>query len=106
MPFQYPLKYNSCISVFLFSICWQMKSMKIISHCKSCELFMGIIQNKQLRLHGWDYRSSGVYYVTVCTYKRVKYFGEVVDGKMVLSHVGVIADILWSQIPYHLNAEL
>lgn len=67
---------------------------------------MGIIQNKQLRLHGWDYRSSGTYFVTICTYKRVRYFGEVVDGKMNLSPVGIIADILWHQIPFHANMEI
>lgn len=29
------------------------------------------------------------------------FFGEIYDGKMALSHIGVIADLLWHEIPNH-----
>ena len=59
------------------------------------------------RLQHWDYRWAGAYFITICTQNREHYFGEIINGKMQLSQVGVIADILWHQIPYHAkNIEL
>ena len=55
------------------------------------------------RLQHWDYRWSGVYFITICTQNREHFFGEIVDGKMQWSHVGIIADVLWHQIPHHAN---
>jgi len=55
----------------------------------------------------WDYRWPGAYFITICTQNRVHYFGKINNGKMVLSNVGVIADILWHEIPHHApNVEL
>lgn len=53
------------------------------------------------RLQNWDYRWTGAYFITICTQNREHYFGHIVDRKMQLSHVGIIADILWHQIPRH-----
>ncbi len=53
---------------------------------------------KIIRLQTWDYRWAGAYFITICTHKREHYFGEVMGGKMQLSQVGVIADILWYEI--------
>ena len=59
------------------------------------------------RLQNWDYRWTGAYFITICNQNREHYFGEITDGKMQLSNVGVIADILWHQIPHHhRNVEL
>ena len=55
------------------------------------------------RLQHWDYRWSGAYFITICTQNREHFFGEIVDGKMQWSHVGIIANILWYQIPHHAN---
>ena len=49
----------------------------------------------------WDYGWNGAYFVTICTQDRRHYFGEVVDGNMVLSPLGAIADVLWHEIPHH-----
>ncbi|MBX2927834.1 MAG: hypothetical protein KF852_08375 [Saprospiraceae bacterium] len=55
----------------------------------------------------WDYGSPGAYFITICTAERKHYFGEIRNGVMHLSHVGVIADILWYEIPSHAkNVEL
>ena len=55
----------------------------------------------------WDYRWAGAYFITICTQIRIHYFGEIQNGVMNLSNVGVIADILWHEIPHHAkNVEL
>lgn len=55
----------------------------------------------------WDYRWAGAYFITICTQNREHYFGEMANGKMQLSNIGVIADVLWHQIPqHHQNVEL
>ncbi len=44
------------------------------------------------RLRGWDYASSGHYYITIVTAERKRLFGEIVNGEMVLND--------WGQIVY------
>ena len=72
---------------------------------------MDKFQNKyripSARLQHWDYRWAGAYFITICTQNREHYFGEIINGEMQLSNTGVIADILWHQIPHHTqNVEL
>jgi len=54
------------------------------------------------RAQWWDYGWNGAYFITICTAERKHFFGEVINGKMMLSHVGVIVDILWHEIPHRL----
>jgi len=59
------------------------------------------------RLQNWDYRWAGAYFITICTQNREYYFGDIINGKMQLSNIGVIADILWHEIKNHAqNVEL
>ena len=44
---------------------------------------------------------EGFYFVTICTKNREIFFGDVVDSKMVLSKIGLIADKYWREIPNH-----
>lgn len=53
------------------------------------------------RAQWWDYGWNGAYFITICTQNRERFFGEIRDGKMLLSHLGVIADVLWHEIPNH-----
>lgn len=53
------------------------------------------------RAQWWDYGWNGAYFITICTQNREHFFGEIVNGEMKLSHLGVIADILWHEIPNH-----
>jgi REP element-mobilizing transposase RayT len=53
------------------------------------------------RASWWDYRRAGAYFITICTQNRVHYFGEIENGRMRLSGIGVIADVLWHEIPHH-----
>jgi len=62
-------------------------------------------QNKyripSIRVQKWNYAWNGAYFVTICTDNQKHYFGEIKNGKMELSPIGVIADILWHEIPHH-----
>lgn len=57
---------------------------------------MSLYQNKyrieSTRLKNWDYSANGYYFVTICTDNMQRIFGKVIDGKMVLSDVGKIAE--------------
>jgi putative transposase len=44
------------------------------------------------RLKDWDYRSSGSYFVTICTKNMLSCFGDIVSGKMELNELGSFAD--------------
>ncbi len=62
---------------------------------------------KPARLPNWDYRWNGAYFITICTHNCEYLFGEIVDKNMVLSNVGVVADIFWHEITHHTeNVEL
>jgi len=72
---------------------------------------MDKFQNKyripSARLQQWDYRWAGSYFITICTQDRIHYFGTIENQQVQLSHVGIIADLLWHQIPHHAqNIEL
>ncbi len=49
----------------------------------------------------WDYGWNGAYFITICTAHREHFFGEIVNGTMNLSPVGLIADIFWHEIRSH-----
>jgi len=53
------------------------------------------------RLQNWDYCWVGAYFITICTKNREHYFGEIENGKMQLSSVGVIANVMWHEIKNH-----
>jgi putative transposase len=65
------------------------------------EKFMGKYRSESARLQSWNYAWDGAYFITICTKGRESYFGEIVNEKMQLSPVGVIADILWYEIKNH-----
>ncbi len=53
------------------------------------------------RAQWWDYGNDGAYFITICTKDRECCFGDVVDGKMQLSHLGLLADVFWYEIKNH-----
>ena len=69
----------------------------------SQELFKDKYRVKSIRLKDFNYASNGAYYVTICTKDRKHYFGEIVNGEMKLSGIGVITKQCWSEIPQHFN---
>ena len=46
---------------------------------------------------GWDYTWEGFYFVTICTKDKEHYFGEINNGRMVLSAMGQIVRQEWRQ---------
>lgn len=51
-----------------------------------------------VRLQGYDYRQSGAYFVTICTYQQACLFGSIRGGKMAANELGLIATECWLQI--------
>lgn len=59
------------------------------------------------RAQWWDYGWNAAYYVTICTKDREHLFGEINNKKMIVNRLGVIAYIIWHEIPFHSkNVEL
>ncbi len=58
---------------------------------------------RSTRLRGWDYSRAGVYFVTICTYQRECWLGEIVDGQMRLSAAGHLVEEQWYAIPNHFD---
>lgn len=58
-------------------------------------------QRKSPRLRRYDYAQEGTYFVTICTYQRACWFGNIVDGEMQRSSMGHIAAACWETIPDH-----
>ena len=66
---------------------------------------MSLYQNKyrveSARLHGWDYRSPGWYFVAICTQHHICILGNIVHGQVQLSRSGKIADSELYNLPCH-----
>jgi len=45
-------------------------------------------QRRSIRLPGYDYRTPGAYFITICSWQRECLFGEVIDDTMQLSPYG------------------
>ena len=73
------------------------------------EKFKGKYRIPSARLQSWDYGSPGIYFITICTKNRKPYFGEIVNGAMVLNEMGKIAFDEWTKtesIRTDMNLEL
>ncbi|KAF2336460.1 transposase [Flavobacterium daemonense] len=71
------------------------------------EKFQNKYRISSIRAQWWDYGWNGAYFITICTQDRKHHFGEIQNNKMILSATGIIADLLWHQIPtHHKNVEL
>ncbi|MGR3218205.1 MAG: transposase [Candidatus Anammoxibacter sp.] len=49
------------------------------------------------RMPGWDYSSSGAYFITICVQNRVHLFGEIGNAKIILNEFGEIAFNEWEK---------
>lgn len=63
------------------------------------------------RMPGWDYGSSGLYFITICVKDRVRYFGDMDETQGIssiqISEMGSVAHDNWLQIPqFHPYVEL
>jgi putative transposase len=64
--------------------------------------YMGF-QRHTIRLPGFDYTTSGAYFVTICTYRKEPIFGEIINGEIQLNNIGRIVEYWWNDIPKHFN---
>jgi REP element-mobilizing transposase RayT len=53
------------------------------------------------RLRGYDYGSTGYYFITICTSERLPRFGSIEKGLMVLNKSGEIVQSAWLELPDH-----
>ncbi len=63
--------------------------------------FQNKYRNESARAQWWNYGNEGAYFITICTKNRERFFGEIINGIMHLSHLGVLADVFWHEIPHH-----
>lgn len=48
-----------------------------------------------------DYSWNGAYFITICTHCKNHYFGNVIQGEMHLSEIGLVAKTCWEGIREH-----
>lgn len=51
----------------------------------------------------WNYGSNGIYFITICTKGKKYYFGNILNGVMNLSAIGIMAKKYWFEIPQHFS---
>jgi len=54
-----------------------------------------IHHRRSIRLKGYDYSSTGAYFVTICVHQRECLFGEVCDGGMLVNPCGSVVESIW-----------
>ena len=58
---------------------------------------------KSSRLKNFDYSSSGIYFITICTYRHNNFFGKIINQQMELSKIGLIVNQCLIDIPKHFS---
>jgi REP element-mobilizing transposase RayT len=57
-----------------------------------------IHHRRSIRLKGYDYSQTGMYFVTICAQKHQCLFGKITDGEMVLNECGKIVNDEWQYL--------
>ena len=60
-----------------------------------------IHHRRTTRLQGFDYSNANCYFLTLNTYKKQPFFGEVIDGVMNYNIQGLYVKECWESIPQH-----
>ncbi|MDO8497510.1 MAG: transposase [bacterium] len=58
-------------------------------------------ERKINRMKGFDYKTPGYYYITICTKDRKEWFGKMDGRKVVLNSFGTIVEKHWVDLPHH-----
>src|SRR5687768_9108311 len=58
-----------------------------------------IHHRRSIRLKEYDYAQAGGYYITIVAWHRECLFGEIVNGEMILSSFGMVANQQWEKLP-------
>jgi len=60
-------------------------------------------RRRSVRLRGFDYASRGFFFVTICTHKKQRTLGKIINYESQLSTVGNIVQECWQAIPEHFS---
>ncbi len=58
-----------------------------------------IHHRRSIRLKGYDYSGTGLYFITACVQHRACLFGNIVDGEMFLNDAGTMIGTEWQVLP-------
>jgi len=79
----------------IFIDCAYKTNDRIIVNCMSDDKFKNQYRIPSNRWQEYDYRASGMYFVTVCTKGNRHFFGQIVDGEFQPSAIGEVAKNEW-----------
>lgn len=65
------------------------------------EKYLNKYRISSARFGSWNYAQNGYYFVTICTDRKEKYFGEIINSEISLSRIGKIVEKYWKEIPQH-----
>ena len=65
--------------------------------------FASKFKTSSSRLQNFDYSSSGIYFITICTLNKNNFFGKIINNQMELSKMGIIANQCLIDIPKHFS---
>ncbi|HLP91918.1 MAG TPA: transposase [Nostocaceae cyanobacterium] len=54
---------------------------------------------RSIRLPRYDYTQPGAYYITICTYQRQCWLGNIINGQMYFNQLGKIVYKFWQVLP-------
>ena len=57
--------------------------------------FKNRYRNESIRLKNYDYSKEGLYFITICTKGRERFFGKIEKDEMILSDIGKIVSEEW-----------
>ena len=60
-------------------------------------LYQGKYRAESNRMPKWDYSGNGIYFITLVSNKRVCWFGDIENNKMVYSDFGLIVIAAWNK---------
>jgi REP-associated tyrosine transposase len=55
---------------------------------------------RSIRLNGYDYSRSGLYFITICAQDRLCLFGEIKNGAMILNDAGKMMNKWWHELKH------
>jgi putative transposase len=59
--------------------------------------FKNTFRIESSRLKNWDYSNPWWYYITICAKGHKSCFGNIIDSKMILNELGIIANEEWKK---------
>ena len=86
-----------------------MRAVLLSRSHRCCDLAYNVLMSithsqhdrQSMRLPHYDYTQDGAYFVTIVTRNRLRLFGDVLCGKMVLNDIGKLVETVWLEIPSH-----